>query len=172
MSAALVVAILALVISTASLTWQIVQFLLGASRPQVDLKIGAMSESGALTAPVEGFRLDQLMRQGYTTPLLAVEVRNRGRLAVSVTNWTIAFDNGASYTQPSWPPNDRVALPYRLEPGAEATFLCPLAEVDVAAHALQSLSKPPTSCRASASFGTGRTLRSKTRLAVPIASKE
>jgi hypothetical protein len=168
MTGTLVVAIIALCVSTATLTWQIVLYLLGASRPKVELRIGGMNEMGAMTAPIGGIDLDQLVRQGYETLVLAVEVQNRGRLAVSITAWRIAFDNAASYTQPNWAPNDRVALPHRLEPGAEAIFLCPLSEVNVAARALRKSSKPPKSCRASVSFGTGKTVRSKTRMALPV----
>ncbi|NYJ07039.1 hypothetical protein [Petropleomorpha daqingensis] len=168
MTGTFIIALLALVISTASLTWQVVQFILGASRPRVGLMIGGMNANGAVTAPVKGFRLEQLVRQGCSTPILAVQVQNRGRLAVSVTNWSISFDNKASYTLPSWQPNDRVSLPCRLEPGAEVTFLCPLDEVDAASRLLQASSKPPKWCQASASFGSGKTVRSRTHLPIPI----
>lgn len=46
--------------------------------------------------PVAARPLDfgQLTSQGYTELVFATQLRNSGRLAVSVTNWSMAFDNG------------------------------------------------------------------------------
>jgi hypothetical protein len=167
-SGTLVVAILALTVSTSTLTWQIVQFILGSSRVSAELRYGAHNGSGAMTMPVGSSppNFDQLKSQGWTELVLAVQVRNSGRLAVSVTNWTIAFDNGGSFTVPSWSVNGHAPIPYRLEPGSEQTWLCPLADVMAAASAFDVTDKPTRHLRARAALGNGKIATSKNRLAL------
>jgi hypothetical protein len=156
----LIVSIVALGLSATTLTWQVAQFVLGASRPVVELRYGAHNGFGALTAPVRVDRgaidFEELTAQGYNQALLAVQVQNRGRLAVSVMNWSIAFDNGAFFNYPDWQLNDRTPLPFRLEPGAEATWLCPADAVHSAAQVFTAA----TRARASVSLGTGRIVKS------------
>ncbi len=53
MTGALGVGIIALVISASSATWQVAQFLLGSSRPTVDLEIGAVGRGGVVTVPLK-----------------------------------------------------------------------------------------------------------------------
>lgn len=169
MTGTLVVAIVALVVSTSTLTWQVVQYALSASRPQVNLRVGALNWDGAITGPASVIDLQALRAQGADQAVLAVEVRNRGRLATSVTGWSIAFDNGASFSYPGWKLNeDRAPLPHRLEPGAEVSFLCPLENVDRIAIGMRTANKPISSGRAAASFGDGRTKTSKDSVQLPF----
>lgn len=164
MTGTLLMAVLALIISTASLSWQIVLYLLGASRPVVQLQAGGLVEDEAIIMPIGAADSDQLKRHGFGIPVVAVTIQNRGRLAVSVTSWSIAFDNGAKFLPPKWYPNDQSPLPHRLDPGAEVTFLCELRRIEVAGAGMRDATKPPKYCRGSATFGTGKTVYSHTKL--------
>lgn len=169
MTGTLVVAIVALGISTSTLTWQVVHYALSASRPQVNLRVGALNWGGAITGPASVIDLPALRAQGADQAVLVVEVRNRGRLATSVTGWSIKVDNGASFSFPGWKLNeDRAPLPHRLEPGAEVSFLCPLENVDRIAIGMRATSRPISSGRATASFGDGRTKMSKDSVRLPF----
>jgi len=48
----LLVSTIALGLSATTLTWQVAQFLLGSSRPVVELRYGAHDGHGAFTTPV------------------------------------------------------------------------------------------------------------------------
>lgn len=168
MTSTFILAVLALIISTSSLTWQIVQYLLGASRPFVDLQAGGLVEGEAVIMPIEGTDFGQLDRMGFGTPVVAVQIQNRGRLAVSVTSWSITFDNGARFIPSDWYPNDKAPLPHRLEPGAEVIYLCDLHHIAASELDMRRSKKPAKSCRAAASFGTGKVVRSKTKLTFPV----
>lgn len=163
----LIVAIIALVISVSSLTWQIVLYLLGGARVRTELRVGALGPSGVVHGPVaEGVDFTQLAQQGYPEPVFAVQARNSGRLAVSVTKWDVALENGASFFQPGWPPNADRPLPYRLEPGDEAVWFCPMAPVIAAAEAFASSSHPVRLVRARIGLGTGKSVTSKNAMRV------
>lgn len=172
MTGALDVGIIALAISASSATWQVAQFLLGSSRPTVDLEIGAVGRGGVVSIPlkpgsqVNGLR--SLIEQGYTQPIVAVKVRNKGRLAVSITGWAVAFNNGSTFQLPGWDVNEGHPLPYRLEPGAEVSYYCPLDDVERTQSAFRGIGPPIQVCRAQASFGTGKVLKSKAALVLPL----
>jgi hypothetical protein len=115
---ALIIAIVGLVLATASLTWQLVSFLLSGSRVRVGLRRGARDANGNMlhAAPKNwGDGNDMLAKsQGYGIPILAVTVHNRGRMAINVESVSAA---GGTWTidQQSVP---NIPLPHRLEPGA------------------------------------------------------
>ena len=46
--ATLIVALLGLVVASVSLTWNVVQFLLGGSRPKIHLVVGALAPGGLI----------------------------------------------------------------------------------------------------------------------------
>lgn len=150
-----------------SLTWQIVLYLLGGSRVRAELRVGALGASGAVHGPADE-RVDftQLAQQGYPEPVFAVQARNAGRLAVSVTKWDVVLENGASFFQPGWHPNADRPLPYRLEPGDEAVWFCPMAPVVTAADAFASSSHPVRLVRARVGLGTGKSVTSKNAVGV------
>lgn len=168
MSGTLVVAILALAVSSSALTWQIVQFALGSSRVTAELRYGAHDGGGAVTMPIADRPPDfkQLASQGYTDLIFAVQLRNSGRLAVSVTNWSMAFDNGGAFTVPRSPINNHAPMPYRLEPGAEQTWFCPVHDLIAAAQAFDATSKPVGEIRARASLGNGKIATSRNRVRI------
>jgi hypothetical protein len=91
-SGTLIVAIIALVISVSSLTWQIVLYLLGGARVRTELRVGALGMEGAVHLPVDD-RVDfaELAQKGFPERVFGVQVRNVGRLAVSVTKWDVVL---------------------------------------------------------------------------------
>lgn len=74
--------------------WPAATFFLTGGRVKVELRIGAMHHAGTgmVTSPVGSARPEdavKLAQQGYTRPIVAVRVRNIGRLPVIVTGWSI-----------------------------------------------------------------------------------
>lgn len=140
------------------------QYFLAGARVRTELHVGAIGADGAVHGPVDA-RIDftQLAKQGFNEPVFAVQVRNTGRLSVSVTKWDVAFDNGGGcyFHRPSWRVNDDRPLPYRLEPGDEAVWYCPAAPVLVAADAFASIGKPVRLLWARVGLGTGKSVTSK-----------
>ena len=172
MTGTLDVGIIALVLSASTGTWHVAQFLLGASRPTVELEIGAAGRGGIVAGPLkpkhQAAALQSLIDQGYTQPIVSVKIRNKGRLAVSVTGWAIAFDNGFGYQLPGWDLNAGHPLPYRLEPGSEVSYYCPLEDVTKVEYSCREAGPLVHYCQAQASFGTGKVLKSKITLALPL----
>lgn len=140
MTGTLVVAIIALVVAVVGLTWQIVQFLLAGGRVSVELRIGATNGSMVVagTAGQVSQDFEVHARQGLDIPVLGVLVRNRGRLAVSITGWEVVFDGdgGGSISTLDWQVNAGHPLPFRLEPGAEVSWFSRLDQVAAGARAL------------------------------------
>lgn len=135
--ATLVIAILGVIMSALSLGWQGAAFVLSGGRVSAELRVGALHATrsglvhGAPSAATAGWA-DHHGKQGYVHPVIAVLVRNRGRLPVTVTQWGVVGSGGLSYR----PLGNSVgpALPYRLEAGSselwavELEYLLPLAE--------------------------------------------
>lgn len=95
-SGTLIVAIVALAVSTSSLTSQVAQHLLTGARVTVHLNVGAYNGSGVIYCPVtKTFDWSGAIQQGYREPVV-------------------------------------VLVPYRLEPGAEVTWIAPTNPLQVA----------------------------------------
>jgi len=87
----LIVAIVGVVFACASLAWQAASFVLSGSRVRVKLRRGALKrDSSGRLIRVQGqlspkqSDLEVLRQQGFTDDVLIIEVRNVGRMAVSV----------------------------------------------------------------------------------------
>jgi len=154
----LVIAVLGLVVSVVALTWQVVQHRLTGSRVRVELLAGALGKGGAGTGPIEAFDQEMLARQGLHQPIIAVRALNVGRLPVDVTGWDVKTGDGFGYTLPGWGPNP--SLPYRLEPGAQVTFFCPMADVLAMVAAKEAIGKDDRHLQAAVALGTGETVAS------------
>lgn len=123
-TAALVIGLIGLVLSAASITWQAATFVLSGGRVKVDLRLGAMHHTGA--GMVHGPVSDQVSpeinaRQGYTHPIIGVRVRSVGRLPVTVTEWSIfETHKGMSFN----PIGSSIGptLPYRMEAGSSEVW--------------------------------------------------
>ncbi|MGH3938688.1 MAG: hypothetical protein ACRDTG_08615 [Pseudonocardiaceae bacterium] len=121
-----VVAVLGVVLSTASLSWQAATFILTGGRVKLALQTGAVhnSGSGMIVSQVTGawsMSAERLALQGYTRPVVAVQVRNVGRLPVTVTKWSI-FESAKGTAFLPLADSIGPSLPYRLDAGVEETW--------------------------------------------------
>lgn len=125
---ALVVAGLGLVLGVASLTWNFTAFRLSGPRIKVHLKIGAIGNGGIVSKrgpqPPDW---QQLVKQGWTEPLIGVEVVNVGRTATDVDGFSCDFADGFGFTNPGLPYNP--SMPLRLEPHTAKDLWLPLRDV-------------------------------------------
>ncbi len=151
------VAIIALAVSSSTLTWQVLQFLLSSSRPKVYLGLGAVRGNQLASGRLGVARIDDLLTQGFDTPVATVRVHNRGRMAVSVTSWGIDFRGGMGLSNLGHSANDHSPLPHRLDPGAEAQWVLPLQDVHALLDGMRDLGRAPSQCRARIGLGTGKT---------------
>jgi hypothetical protein len=138
-SATLVIAVLGLVLSVVSLTWQGATFVLSGSRFRADLKHGAANAGGVVHGPPGSQPLQSLAAEGFTAEVIGVEVRNVGRLAATVDRVEASLANGLKvnlFSELLGP-----SLPHRLEPQSSASWFMPAAPirrtVAVSAHVLK-----------------------------------
>jgi hypothetical protein len=119
-TAALIVAIVSIIISVASLSWQAASFSLSGPRVKVSLRHGAAGRGGIITGAPGKLDLGWAVSEGYTHELLAVEATNVGRMAVAVTKVSASFPSGfgVSETQNPFTP----VLPHRLEAQTTQTY--------------------------------------------------
>jgi hypothetical protein len=96
----LVIALLGLIVSVVALTWQLVEHRLTGSRVKVQVLAGALGDGGAVTGPLEKFNHELLVRAGLRRPVVGVQARNVGRLAVDVTGWSVKTDDGLPSASP------------------------------------------------------------------------
>ncbi|GAA4726316.1 hypothetical protein GCM10023350_06310 [Nocardioides endophyticus] len=156
---AVVLAILSLVVSAISLTWQVVQHNLSGARVKVELLLGAMRGSQLVSGPFHTVRLEDLADQGFDSFVVVVRGRNRGRMPVDVTGFDVAIDSGASFGFPGW--NINPTLPHRLEPGSSATFCIPLENIDKLVRVSNQTLGSTRLVRGRLDLGTGQTVVSK-----------
>jgi hypothetical protein len=122
----LVTAIIAVALAAASLAWQAATFVLSGSRVRVTLRRGAIrrqpGEVSRVSFPVNptASAIQTAVAQGFTQEVAVAEVRNRGRLAVSVEKASLESEDGWGYALLQDPENP--PLPHRLEPGALQTW--------------------------------------------------
>lgn len=157
--ATLVLAVVGLVISVISLTWQVIQHSLTGSRVRAELLLGGFGFGGVVTGP---FDMDRsvLASQGVSEWVLAIQVRNRGRMPVDVGSCEVEFESGGAYNRAGWHANPN--LPYRLEPGSSQSFYVPLADVE---KALEIMNRGRR-VRGRVGLGDGRTVYTA-RVTVP-----
>lgn len=131
-AASLLVAVLGVVMAAASLTWQAASFVLTGGRPKIDLKPGALAADGGSMVLVEPrqFTPDWFKNtasQGFGRPIVAIEVRNVGRLPITVNRWHLATRVGVTLM----PIADSIGpdLPHQINVGQSATWAVGLQEV-------------------------------------------
>jgi len=141
-AATLAIAVLSLVLSVVSLTWQAATFVLSGSRVRAYLTRGARNADVVVTAP-SGWQ--QLAAQGLTEEVIGIEVRNVGRLAASIDTVHAALAGGTKTTMLqsiSGPP-----LPHRLEPQSSAAWYLPAAPVRAAVGAQAEVLRRANPCK-------------------------
>jgi hypothetical protein len=146
--ATLVIAVLGVVLSVASLTWQAATFILSGSRVRADLKHGARNAAGVVHGSPRSMQqqLPSLAAQGFTEEVIGIEVHNVGRLAATVDRVSAALAGGMKYNFLS----DVVgpSLPHRLEPQSSASWFAPAAPVRQAVAVSAEVLKRPDPCEA------------------------
>lgn len=162
------IAALGVLLGALSLGWQVRTFALSGGRVKVELRVGAAHGSGShmVTGPIRPATRGQaeaLQSQGYVRPVVAVQVRNVGRLAVTVSGWSLVTSPGGTAFSPvgqsMGPP-----LPHRLEAGAEETWAVETAPIMAMIHATASVLKIPAeqmTVRGRISLGDGRNVETR-----------
>jgi hypothetical protein len=164
------VSIVALALSALSLGWQGATWLLTGGRVKVELRVGAMHQSGSglIHTSVANWAhawSDHEAEQGYRHPVIVVQVRNVGRLPITVTEWSVMVQPSNTAFRPL---ADSIgpAMPYRMEPGTEETWALELAAVEslVGASAETFKITDPIHVRGRVGLGTGRVVIAPERL--------
>lgn len=165
------IASLGVLLGAASLGWQAATHVLTGGRVKTTLKVGALADSGQgmVLTPADRVTPDTLQRaaaQGYSQPIIAVEVRNVGRLAVTVSRWSIKSSHGVSYI----PIGESLGptLPHRLDAGESATWALDLgAAIQLAKTSTEVLSKngKPAHIRGVVELADGRSFIAPERFA-------
>lgn len=124
--------VVAIVLSALSLGWQAATYVLTGGRVHVELRVGAVDPSGTgmVHGPVSSATPDwaeHQARQGYTRPVVGVLVRNRGRLPVTVTEWTLVGSHELNFRPIGLSIGPE--LPYRLDLGASELWVTDLGSV-------------------------------------------
>lgn len=179
--ATFVLAVLGVVLSALALGWQAATFVLTGGRVRVELLVGAVRDNhGMVTMSARNPQPDwaaSLVEQGYRHPVVAVRVRNVGRLAVSVERWSIVtllrkpqvvgpfaqavvqLSKREEGPEVVYPGLSLVGpdLPHRLEAGASVIWAAPFGEV----NDLIAVTKNVYSVAGKVALGDGRSSRSK-----------
>lgn len=140
--ASFVLAIFAVMLSCASLSWQIISW--RRTGPRV-----IVTASQSLP----------MYDQGPGEWMVAVTARNRGRSATTVTNWSLEFPDGGNLVmrrQMQWTPS----LPHRLEAHSEATWFI---ETDAVKVECAQRGVQYTDLRAVVNLASGDKVKAKNR---------
>jgi hypothetical protein len=98
---ALVIGGIGLVLAVASLTWNFVEYRLSGPRVKVNLLVGARNAGGIVSTHDTSTGWSLFVSQGFTNPLVGVEVANVGRAATEVQSFTAKLSNGSATTSPT-----------------------------------------------------------------------
>jgi hypothetical protein len=159
-------AVYAAIVGSVALGWQVVSYVLAGGRVKANFSPGMIGGGGLITGPASAFveSIQSLRAQGYDGPVVAVvQVRNVGRLPVTVSGWSVAVKPGGTSFRPiaeSLGP----ALPHRLDAGEAASWAVDMARVKALVDATSSVLKvPPQSMRvrATVSLADGRTVKAR-----------
>jgi hypothetical protein len=154
--ATLVIAVVGLVLSAVSVTWQVLQHRLSGPRVRVELLWGGIGGGRVVTGPIRG-TLDSFAggfpNSQAVEPIAAVRGRNIGRLPVDVTAFAVEFDGGHSVGFPGW--NLNPTSPHTLKPGSAVVFYLPLNLVDATIRAGHDNLRSHGQIRGSLDLATG-----------------
>ena len=166
----LVIAVLGLVLSVASLAWQAVTYRLNGPRIRVAMRVGASNGTGYGTAPVKANwqrGVQQLQEQGLHTAIVAVLVRNVGRQATTVVRYEAILDTGMAWGLTGAPPGCP-PLPHRLEAESQVLYYLPLQDCINMAYATAGSEKTKARhLQMKVELGSGKVLTAKERLPAP-----
>jgi hypothetical protein len=122
-----------------SLAWQWRSFYLSGSRVTVLVKYGLRGIGAVVTTANPGDReqIARLQAQGFTDPVLAVQVKNAGRSPTSVVAVDLLFHHGGAIGGMQLDP----PLPYRLDSESERTWYFPAEPARHYAQATETVMK-------------------------------
>ncbi len=149
----LIIAVVGLVLSASSFTWQLVQFFLSGRRVVAELRVAALGRGAMVTAPT-GSDVSELAAQGMDKLGMAVVARNLGRAPAQIDGFAVEFSSGATFTQAGMAINP--SLPFTLNAGEKVDFFVPVEGVRAAA----AIEANKGRFRAVVTLGTGQTKRS------------
>jgi hypothetical protein len=150
-----VIAVVGVFLALAALVWQTYSFRRSGSRVSTTLKPGMKHITGtaAITGPASmtSAQMQLMASQGYTTPVIAVEVRNSGRAPTNIVAVGLLFGNGAAYTETVLNP----PVPFRLDAESEQTWYFDRSQLTAYGQGMAQIfkGKNPRSVRARVSVG-------------------
>ena len=152
------VAIAGFGLALASLGWQAATYVLSGSRVRAEVLLGATDGTTLVTYPPDKLTAATVAmhaQQGITNPVIAVEVRNIGRMAAQVQRVTAHLNTGVGL-QPLNQPH--APFPHRLEAGSAERWW-------VDAHAVRSAAAASTpeasTLWGSVELGTGKVVKTQ-----------
>jgi hypothetical protein len=165
--ATLILASLGVGLALLALAWQALSFILTGSRVRVAVRPGLRGIGAVVTVPHDAaaLALAHLRSQGFTDPIFAVEVTNRGRGETSVTSVDLVFDDGGSVGAGVLDP----PLPFRLIGDSSQTWYFDVQMAVAYAKAMEGV-KPtgkPAVLRGRAMLGSGKVIKSKNAIPIP-----
>jgi hypothetical protein len=164
--ATLVIAVVGAITGVGSLLWNVVSHSLTGARVRVEVLGGWTDLTAVVAVPWPGFDPRTPPTSQFTTPVVAIRVRNVGRLPAWVTRWSLDVGDGTRLDdQVSMPGNDPLA--HRLDGGEENMWLLPYLLLDAVLVTLTGTATPVTELTASVSLGTGRSIRSRSVPVIP-----
>jgi hypothetical protein len=165
--AAIGISVVSLAIAGTSLGWQIASFMRSGARVTATLREGVLGPGNAFTWPVgEGPSAEHaasLIRDGYRTAVLAVEVTNSGRMSIDVDRVKLRLSFGMELWEPAGTVNPQT--PYRLEAHSNKTWYLHGANATSAATAAvkTGIASPPIYARGVVDLGAGKPVTTKER---------
>jgi hypothetical protein len=150
-----ILATLGVALSLLSLAWQFVSFRLSGSRVSVVLRSGMRDGSAVVTIPgtADPEHLKMVRAQGFTDPVLGVEVNNSGRSPTNIVSVSIVYPNGAAFTLTTVDP----PLPFKLDAESEKTWYFSADEITTYARAMEQVFEGPAPLTVQGRAGIGGT---------------
>jgi hypothetical protein len=125
--AAFVLGVIGTVFAAASLTWQVVSFLLQSARPKLTPVVGLLTPGGLVTNDASRDVRESLVHAATQLPpgplIIGVKVVNAGRAPFHVAGWAIRADPGGTSLVPVDVPVGGTEVPHDIPPGASAMFI-------------------------------------------------
>ena len=135
--AALIIAGIAGAMALASVVWNIAEFRLSGARIKVNLLFGAVGPSGLVSFPSIPRDWQLLVSQGFTEPLVGINVVNKGRASTVVEHFRCRLSNGFALADAQLQFNPD--LRFVLEPHRSETWRLQTRDVMALAKASRSI---------------------------------
>ncbi len=158
--AALIIAGLAAAMALAALVWNIAEYRLTEPRVKAHLMFGAAGAGGLVSkrgSPPSDWCV--IASQGFTAPLIGVELVNRGRASTEVHHFGCRLSNEFSINDVGHMANK--PLPFILEPHRSAMFWVPAQEVIILVGLTRQQGRPAKTAHMEVEITGPKTVRTK-----------